>query len=102
VRAMSNNGCDHKDCRLYVFAGAKSCEHDMQMVRNLADRICVLDYGRTIAAGEPEANLESFRSRGVKNGRTGSAESPVLTPARTFNRLPHRTRLGAIGVSVIA
>ena len=32
-------------------------EHDMQMVADLADRIHVLDYGRTIAEGSPEAVL---------------------------------------------
>ena len=28
-------------------------EHDMQMVADLADRIHVLDYGRTLASGTP-------------------------------------------------
>ena len=28
-------------------------EHDMQMVADLADRIHVLDYGRTLASGYP-------------------------------------------------
>jgi branched-chain amino acid transport system ATP-binding protein len=28
-------------------------EHDMQMIADLADRIHVLDYGRTIAEGAP-------------------------------------------------
>ncbi len=32
-------------------------EHDMQMVADLADRIHVLDYGRTIADGSPAAVL---------------------------------------------
>jgi len=32
-------------------------EHDMQMVADLADRIHVLDYGRTIAEGAPQAVL---------------------------------------------
>lgn len=32
-------------------------EHDMQMIADLADRIHVLDYGRTIAEGIPEAVL---------------------------------------------
>ena len=32
-------------------------EHDMQMVADLADRIHVLDYGRTIAEGAPESVL---------------------------------------------
>jgi branched-chain amino acid transport system ATP-binding protein len=29
-------------------------EHDMQMVADLADRIHVLDYGRTLASGTPD------------------------------------------------
>jgi branched-chain amino acid transport system ATP-binding protein len=32
-------------------------EHDMQMIADLADRIHVLDYGRTIAEGMPERVL---------------------------------------------
>jgi branched-chain amino acid transport system ATP-binding protein len=32
-------------------------EHDMQMIADLADRIHVLDYGRTIAEGAPQAVL---------------------------------------------
>jgi branched-chain amino acid transport system ATP-binding protein len=32
-------------------------EHDMQMVSDLADRIHVLDYGRTLAVGPPETVL---------------------------------------------
>jgi branched-chain amino acid transport system ATP-binding protein len=32
-------------------------EHDMQMIADLADRIHVLDYGRTIAEGAPEQVL---------------------------------------------
>ena len=32
-------------------------EHDMQMVADLADRIHVLDYGRTLAIGAPEQVL---------------------------------------------
>jgi len=32
-------------------------EHDMQLIADLADRIHVLDYGRTIAEGAPEAVL---------------------------------------------
>jgi branched-chain amino acid transport system ATP-binding protein len=32
-------------------------EHDMQMIADLADRIHVLDYGRTIAEGAPDAVL---------------------------------------------
>jgi branched-chain amino acid transport system ATP-binding protein len=33
-------------------------EHDMQMISDLADRIHVLDYGRTIAEGLPQAVLD--------------------------------------------
>ena len=34
-------------------------EHDMQMVADLADRIHVLNYGRTLAEGEPDEVLNS-------------------------------------------
>jgi branched-chain amino acid transport system ATP-binding protein len=33
-------------------------EHDMQMVADLADRIHVLNYGRTLAEGRPETVLK--------------------------------------------
>jgi branched-chain amino acid transport system ATP-binding protein len=33
-------------------------EHDMQMVADLADRICVLDYGRMLAEGHPDDVLK--------------------------------------------
>jgi branched-chain amino acid transport system ATP-binding protein len=36
-------------------------EHDMQMVADLADRIHVLDYGRTLAAGPAEQVLKDER-----------------------------------------
>jgi branched-chain amino acid transport system ATP-binding protein len=36
-------------------------EHDMQMVADLADRIHVLDYGRTLAEGSSEAVLADPR-----------------------------------------
>jgi branched-chain amino acid transport system ATP-binding protein len=36
-------------------------EHDMQMVADLADRIHVLDYGRTLAEGSPDAVLRDER-----------------------------------------
>jgi branched-chain amino acid transport system ATP-binding protein len=33
-------------------------EHDMQMVADLADRICVLDYGRMLVEGRPDDVLK--------------------------------------------
>src|SRR5688500_18218069 len=36
-------------------------EHDMQMVADLADRICVLNYGKMLAEGEPAAVLSDPR-----------------------------------------
>ena len=36
-------------------------EHDMQMVADLADRICVLNYGKMLAEGPPEAVLKDPR-----------------------------------------
>lgn len=36
-------------------------EHDMQMVADLADRICVLDYGQVLAQGEPMEVLGDVR-----------------------------------------
>ena len=36
-------------------------EHDMQMVADLADRICVLNYGKMLAEGVPEAVLKDPR-----------------------------------------
>ena len=36
-------------------------EHDMQMVADLADRVCVLNYGRVLAEGPPSAVLSDPR-----------------------------------------
>jgi branched-chain amino acid transport system ATP-binding protein len=36
-------------------------EHDLQMVADLADRIHVLDYGKTLAEGEPAQVLKDPR-----------------------------------------
>ena len=36
-------------------------EHDLQMVADLADRIHVLDYGRTLAEGAPAEVLRDAR-----------------------------------------
>ena len=43
-------------------------EHDMQMIADLADRIHVLDYGRTIAEGDPAAVLNDERVRAAYLG----------------------------------
>jgi ABC-type hemin transport system ATPase subunit len=45
-------------------------ERDMQMIADLADRIHVLDYGRTIAEGEPESVLNDPKCCGL-SGRRG-------------------------------
>ena len=47
-------------------------EHDMQMVADLADRILVLDAGRTIAAGPPETVL---RDPAVIRAYLGASEA---------------------------
>ena len=45
-------------------------EHDMQMVADLADRIHVLDYGRTLAEGAPARGAEGpARDRGLYRDR---------------------------------
>ncbi len=48
-------------------------EHDMQMVADLADRIHVLDYGRTLAAGPPEEVLRERRVVEAYLGRAAAA-----------------------------
>src|SRR5215470_4164933 len=45
-------------------------EHDMQMVADLADRIHVLDYGRSIADGPPDAVLKDARVRAAYLGQS--------------------------------
>jgi branched-chain amino acid transport system ATP-binding protein len=45
-------------------------EHDMQMVADLADRIHVLDYGRTLAEGAPEDVLRDPRVIAAYLGRS--------------------------------
>jgi branched-chain amino acid transport system ATP-binding protein len=44
-------------------------EHDMQMVADLADRIHVLDYGRTLAEGSPDHVLRDARVIAAYVGR---------------------------------
>jgi branched-chain amino acid transport system ATP-binding protein len=48
-------------------------EHDMQMVADLSDRIHVLDYGRTIADGPPDAVLKDEKVRAAYLGRSDVA-----------------------------
>ncbi len=44
-------------------------EHDMQMIADLADRIHVLDYGRTIAEGSPNSVLNDPNVRAAYLGK---------------------------------
>ena len=60
-------------------------EHDMQMVADLADRIHVLDYGRTIADGPPDAVLEDARVRAAYLGTTQQWHS---FPLKVDNQRP--------------
>jgi branched-chain amino acid transport system ATP-binding protein len=46
-------------------------EHDIQMVADLADRIHVLDYGRTLAEGEPAEVLNNQRVIAAYLGQAG-------------------------------
>ena len=52
-------------------------EHDMQMIADLADRIHVLDYGRTLAEGAPASVLTD---PGVLAAYLGTATSPGRQP----------------------
>jgi branched-chain amino acid transport system ATP-binding protein len=48
-------------------------EHDMQMIADLADRIHVLDYGRTLASGAPDAVLRDSSVIAAYLGRAATA-----------------------------
>ncbi len=50
-------------------------EHDMQMVADLADRIVVLNYGRFVTAGAPDAVLRDRRVVEAYLGRGKAAHS---------------------------
>jgi branched-chain amino acid transport system ATP-binding protein len=50
-------------------------EHDMQMVADLADRLHVLEYGRTVAEGPPDAVLNDPRVIAAYLGRRAGAEA---------------------------
>jgi branched-chain amino acid transport system ATP-binding protein len=52
-------------------------EHDMQMIADLADRIHVLDYGRTLAEGVPASVLSD---PSVLAAYLGTATSPGRQP----------------------
>jgi branched-chain amino acid transport system ATP-binding protein len=50
-------------------------EHDMQMVADLADRLHVLEYGRTVADGAPHNVLNDSRVIAAYLGRRSSAKA---------------------------
>jgi branched-chain amino acid transport system ATP-binding protein len=56
-------------------------EHDIRMVSELADRISVLDYGRQIVQGEPDAVLKDPRVLDAFVGRAAQPERPDLRRA---------------------
>lgn len=69
---------EREDLAFYIMKAKQSMdmaiiwiEHDMQMVADLADRIHVLDYGRSLADGFPE---DVLRDKEVIRAYLGSAE----------------------------
>jgi len=65
-------------------------EHDMQLIADLADRIHVLDHGRTIADGIPEAVLSDASVRAAYLGTDQHAFQPLRSP------LPQGGREGTV------
>ncbi len=51
-------------------------EHDMQMVADLADRVHVLNYGRTLASGAPDQVLNNPAVVAAYLGKPGRAHQP--------------------------
>jgi len=61
-------------------------EHDMQMVADLADRICVLESGTPIASGTPNEVLNDPRVvRGVTWGARAAAERAADRSCHRFS-----------------
>jgi branched-chain amino acid transport system ATP-binding protein len=57
-------------------------EHDLEMVADLADRIHVLDYGRTLAEGQPSTVLKDPRVIAAYIGTSAlTTVRQLLTPA---------------------
>ena len=58
-------------------------EHNMRIVQAVADRICVLDYGKKLAEGRPEvvlndpAVLEAYLGRGASGQQSSDHEQEV-------------------------
>ena len=60
-------------------------EHDMQLVADLADRIHVLHYGRTLASGPPDVVLAD---PAVIEAYLGASHDPARPPVRPTGALP--------------
>ena len=58
-------------------------EHDMQMVADLADRIHVLNYGRTLASGTPADVLADHRVIAAISAAARRFESSPVSPGQS-------------------